>query len=434
MTARLRQWLESLAGSYWFIPMLLGLASIGLSLLTLRIDQDGRMDTLIAWGLLTSNGPDGARSLLSTVAGSIITVAGVVFSLTMVVLTQASNQFGPRLLVNFMHDRSNQVVLGSFVATFLYSLLVLRVVRVDNADLGVAEFVPHLSIGVALLLTFVNVALLVYYFHHTAEGVRVSHVLAGISRVMERRIEEMPMSGDDAPVEPEVPPDLYDDVAVLDAPEGGVLQSVAVGGLVALAREHDAVIRLLHVPGTFVWQGAPYAEVHPASAAGDVEGGLPEHLSLGEHRSLGQDLGFLFDELLEVALRALSPSMNDPFTAVNCIDRITQGLLLLDRRRPSPEAHADEDGVARAVVPLQTRVQLAHHLFSELRPHVARDLMLTERQLEALRTLVHEVSDPALAQVLEEEFDALLAAARTTLPERDVARLPIDVGPPLRRT
>ncbi|MFN2322480.1 MAG: DUF2254 domain-containing protein [Trueperaceae bacterium] len=427
MTVRVRQWLETLAGSYWFVPMLLGVAAVGLSFLTLQIDQNGRMESLIASGLLTANGPDGARSLLSTVAGSIITVAGVIFSLTMVVLTQASSQFGPRLLVNFMHDRTNQIVLGMFVATFVYSLLVLRVVRAGDADLGVAEFVPHLSIGVALLLTFVNAALLVYFFHHTAEGVRVSHVLAGISRVIERRIEQETVLADDAAPAAEMPPGFGDDVAVLDAPMGGVLQSVDVAGLVALAHEHDAVIRLLHMPGTFVWKRAPYAEVHPASAAGDVEEGLSEYLSLGEHRSLSQDLGFLFDELLEVGVRALSPSMNDPFTAINCIDRITQGLLLLDGRHPPHDTHADEDGVARAVVPLQSRVHLTRHLFSELRPHVVGDLMVTARQLEALRTLVHEVSDPALAQAAEAEFEALLATARGTFPARDFASLPIDL-------
>lgn len=429
MTVRLRQWLAALAGSYWFVPMLLGVAAIGLSFVTLSIDQGGRMESLIGWGLLTSNGPDGARSLLSTVAGSIITVAGVIFSLTMVVLIQASNQFGPRLLVNFMRDRTNQFVLGSFVATFVYSLLVLRVVRAGDADLGVTEFVPHLSVGVALLLTFVNSGLLVYFFHHTAEGVRVSHVLAGISRAMARRIAEAPVDADEADPAPELPPGFRDDVAVLDAPAGGILQSVDIAGLVAFAREHDAVIRLLHVPGTFVWERAPYAEVHPASAAGDVRDGLTEYLSLGDQRSLSQDLGFLFDELLEVAVRALSPSMNDPFTAINCIDRITQGLLLLDGRRPPHDTHADEDGVARAVVPMQSRVDLARHLFSQLRPHVARALMVTARQLEALRTLVHEVGDPALAQAAEEEFDALLVAARRSFPEGDFATLPVDVGP-----
>ncbi len=430
MTARVRQWLETLAGSYWFVPMLLGVAAVGLSFLTLQIDQDGRMERLIAAGFLTANGPDGARSLLSTVAGSIITVAGVIFSLTMVVLTQASNQFGPRLLVNFMHDRANQIVLGTFVATFVYSLLVLRVVRAGDVDLGVTEFVPHLSIGVALLLTFVNAALLVYFFHHTAEGVRVSHVLAGISRGIEQRIEKSTVPADEVAPAPEVPPGFRDDFAVLDAPVGGVLQSVDVEGLVELAREHDAVIRLLHMPGAFVWKRAPYAEVHPASAAGDVEDGLPGYLTLGEHRSLSQDLGFLFDELLEVAIRALSPSMNDPFTAMNCIDRITQGLLLLDGRHRPHDTHADEDGVARAVVPLQSRVHLTKHLFSELRVHVAADLLATARQLEALRTLVHEVSDPEQAHAAEEEFEALLTAARRSFPERDVASLPTELDAP----
>ncbi len=429
MTVRVRQWVETLAGSYWFVPMLLGVAAVGLSFLTLSIDQDGRMERLIAAGFLTANGPDGARSLLSTVAGSIITVAGVIFSLTMVVLTQASNQFGPRLLVNFMHDRANQVVLGTFVATFVYSLLVLRVVRAGDADLGITEFVPHLSIGVALLLTFVNAGLLVYFFHHTAEGVRVSHVLAGISRGIEQRIQKATLPADEVAPAPEVPPGFRDDFAVLYAPVGGVLQSVDVEGLVALAREHDAVIRLLHMPGAFLWKRGPYAEVYPASAAGDVEDGLSGFLTLGEHRSLSQDLGFLFDELLEVAIRALSPSMNDPFTAMNCIDRITQGLLLLDGRQRPHDTHADEDGVARAVVPLQSRVHLTRHLFAELRPHVARDLIVTARQLEALRTLVREVSDPAVAQVADEEFAALLAAARQAFPAHDVARLPTDAEP-----
>ncbi len=431
MTLRARRWVAAMTGSYWFVPMLLGLAAVGLSAITLRIDEAVGAGALVDFAFITLNGPDGARALLSTVAGSIITVAGVVFSLTMVVLTQASNQFGPRLLVNFMRDRPNQLVLGTFVATFVYSLLVLRVVRVSNTDLGLSEVVPHISIGVALLLTFVSVAVLVFFFHHTAESVRVSHVLADIGRAMERRIEQTTVAIEEAEEPPLLLPGFDDDLAVLDAPAEGVLQSVDVDGLVAFAREHDAVIRLLHVPGAFVLRGGAYAHVHPASAAPNVREGLADHLSLGEHRSLGQDLGFLFDELLEVALRALSPSMNDPFTAMNCIDRIAQGLLLLDGRRTPNETHADEDGVTRAVVPLQSRSVLARHLFGELRLHVARDLMTTGHTLAALRILAREVADATLAGVAEEEIEALLAAAETTFPERDVARLRSPVDPNL---
>jgi uncharacterized membrane protein len=423
MTVRVRQWWENITASYWFIPMLLGLGAVGLSALTLSIDEAVRAGALVDFRFITLNGPDGARALLSTVAGSIITVAGVVFSLTMVVLTQASNQFGPRLLVNFMRDRPNQFVLGTFVATFLYSLLVLRVVRVGNDDLGLSEVVPHISVGVTLLLTFINVAVLVFFFHHTAESVRVSHVLADISRVMERRIQQATVAVDEAEEPPLLLPAFDRDLAVLDAPEGGVLQSVDVDRLVAFAREHDAVIRLLHAPGDFVLKGGSYAEIHPASAAPHVEEGLAEHLSLGEDRSLSQDLGFLFDELLEVALRALSPSMNDPFTAMNCVDRITQGLLLLDGRRTPNETHADEDGVTRAVVPLQSRGVLARHLFSELRAHVAGDLMTTGHTLHMLRVLAREVVDTTLERVAEEEIEALLAEAERSFSERDMARL-----------
>ncbi len=431
MSGRLRQWLERVAASYWFIPMLMGLGAVGLSVVTLRIDEAVGAGQLVDFGFVTLNGPDGARALLSTVAGSIITVAGVVFSLTMVVLTQASNQFGPRLLVNFMHDRPNQLVLGTFVATFVYSLLVLRVVRVDNSELGLSEVVPHISVGVALVLTFVSVAVLVFFFHHTAESVRVSHLLADISRAMERRIEHTTVAAEDAEEPPLMLPGFDEDLAVLDAPVRGVLQSVDVDRLVAFAREHDAVIRLLHTPGSFVLRGGAYAHVHPASAAPNVAKGLADHLTLGEDRSLSQDLAFLFDELLEVAVRALSPGINDPFTAMTCIDRITQGLLLLDGRRTPNETHADEDGVTRALVPLQTRGVLARHLFSELRSHVSRDLMATGHMLDKLRILAREVDDATLARVADEEIDALLAAAERSFPAGDVARLRTPVDPNL---
>ncbi|MFN2324183.1 MAG: DUF2254 family protein, partial [Trueperaceae bacterium] len=239
-----------------------------------------------------------------------------VFSLTMVVLIQASNQFGPRLLVNFMKDRANQVVLGTFVATFVYCLLVLRIVRSGDAGLDLAPVVPHLSIGVALTLTVVDLALLVYFFHHTAESVR-----------------------------------------------------------------------LLPTAGHFVVRGTPYAEVHPASAAAAVAEDLAKLVSLGDDRSLDQDLGFLFDEFLEIALRALSPGVNDPFTAMSCIDRLTQGLLFLDGRRLPAPVRTDADGVARAVVPVEGAGIIVRRVFGELRTFAVGDPMVAHHQAAALAKL-----------------------------------------------
>lgn len=422
MKTQLRNAIDQVTGTYWFVPMLLGLGAVALAWLTLRIDGSLSAETLLDFGLVTLNRPDGARALLSTVAGSLITVAGVVFSLTMVVLIQASSQFGPRLLANFMRDRTNQFVLGTFVATFVYCLLVLRVVRVSDEALGLAAVVPHVSIGVALILTFVNVAVLVFFFHHTAESVRVSHVLAGVSRAMARLITETTAPAGAAHTL-RLPATFEDDLSTLRAPRGGVLQSVDVERLVEFARTHGATVRMLHMPGAYVMLGAPYAQVHPAAAAPDMADDLADHLTLGEDRSLTQDLSFLFDELLEVALRALSPSMNDPFTAANCVDRITEGLLMLDQRRAPPETHADEDGVVRAFTPHLGTDALARHLFSELRRQAVGDLMVTQHLVRAQRTLLAEVGDPRLRSVLEEELEAMLLAAADAFAAPDVERL-----------
>jgi uncharacterized membrane protein len=151
---------------------------------------------------------------------------------------------------------------------------------------------------------------------------------------------------------------------VIAARRGGYLQSVDTEGLVASAAEVDAVVRIIPIAGSFVMRGAPLAEVHPATAAEGLDQAVHRAVSLGPDRSLTQDLAFYFDEFLEIALRALSPSMNDPFTARSCIDRIGQGLLLLDRRRLPRQVHVDDDGLVRAFVPLQEKGTLTRHVWA----------------------------------------------------------------------
>jgi hypothetical protein len=184
---------EALNSSYWFLPAALGLGAFLLSMATLSVDRRLPQDWLLRLDLdvLPVIQSEGARSVLTTVASSMITVAGVVFSLTLLVLTQASSQFGPRLLSNFMRDRTNQFVLGIFVATFVYALLVLRVVTGGDGEAGIDAFVPHLSVMVALVLTFFTVAVLVYFFHHIAQSIRVTHVLADVDDALRRRLEAL---------------------------------------------------------------------------------------------------------------------------------------------------------------------------------------------------------------------------------------------------
>jgi uncharacterized membrane protein len=432
MISRLKAAWEDLNSSYWFVPAALGVGAFLLSIATLAVDR--RLSQ--AWlqrldlDVLPVIQSEGARSVLTTVASSMITVAGVVFSLTLLVLTQASSQFGPRLLNNYMRDRTNQFVLGIFVATFVYALLVLRVVTGGDSEAGIDPFVPNLSVLVALVLTFFTVAVLVYFFHHTAQSIRVTHVLGELDDALRQRLEALAEHGpDDGDGEdpddtaPAIPRDFRDDLGVIAARRGGYLQSVDTEGLVASAAEADAVVRIIPIAGSFVMRGAPLAEVHPATAAEDLDQPVHRAVSLGPDRSLTQDLAFYFDEFLEIALRALSPSMNDPFTARSCIDRIGQGLLLLDRRRLPLQVHVDDDGLVRAFVPLQEKGTLTRHIVGELRRASAGNLFVTQHLLETLVALRRSVAGAAIRTAVDDELAGIVRDAEGSVAARDHASL-----------
>ena len=426
MVSIVRNAWETLSGSYWFIPAVLGVSAVLLSIGTLALDQTIGEDWLVGMDMrvFAPMQGEGARAVLTTIASSMITVAGVVFSLTLLVLMQASSQFGPRLLVNFMHDRTNQFMLGAFVATFAFALLVLRVVTDgDEGGAGVA-FVPQVSVLTALVLAFTTVGLLVYFFHHIAESVRATHVLGDVENALQKMIDDLPEPDEaDASASEDVPTDFRDDVAFIYAETGGYLQSVAVKTLVKAASEHDAIVRVLPTVGAFVTRGVPVAEVHPAAAVAAAKSAVLRTLTTGNDRSLTQDLGFVFDELLEIALRALSPSMNDPFTARSCIDRIAQGVLCLDGRGLPKQVHSDEDGVVRALVPLQSAGTLTRHLFAELRRATRGNLLVTQHLLEALVMLRRQVRTNAIGSAVGSEIEALMQDAETALPPGDRAQL-----------
>lgn len=467
MRTRVMGWWERLGSSYWFVPSVMVVSAVALSAATLALDHAlGAGWTLPGVGGVDR--PDGARTLLSTAAGSLITVAGVVFSMTLVGLSLASQQFGPRLVGNFMRDRGNQVVLGTFVATFVYCLLVLRTVRSADPLGESAAFVPQLSLGVALLLTLASLGVLLYFIHHTAESVQVSYVLARVSRALtaqilafpeapgeapERRAgvavgrfphlgrpQERDATAEEAPAEdggaregtPQgaggrpgaeelsaLPDDFRSQAVTVRARRGGYVQSIDSAGLVALAREHDAVLRLHHPPGSLVMLDGPLADVYPAEAVDAVVGRIENHYLLGAVRTPSQDPYFLFDQLLEVAVRALSPGINDPLTANTCIDRIAEALNLLSRRQlPSPTL-CDDDGTLRVVVPRPELAPLARHLFAELRAHGAGDPLVARHLAVTLRRMQASTTNAALERAAEAEVGRLLESAAGRLTHGD---------------
>jgi uncharacterized membrane protein len=187
MKAKLDHFLFQLRSSYWFVPSVMALLSIGVALGMIVVDQSVGEDGIQGYWWIYAGGPDGARAVLATVAGSIISVAGVTFSIKIAALTLASQQFGPRLLRNFMADRGNQFVLGTFIATFLYCLLVLRTVR-SWED---AEFVPHLSVTLGVLLAVASLGVLIYFIHHIAASIQASNVIARVSGELQAAIDRL---------------------------------------------------------------------------------------------------------------------------------------------------------------------------------------------------------------------------------------------------
>ena len=434
MRARLRNLLARIRSSYWFIPSLMLLGTFGLSLLTLYLDRRIAFSNLefpLPFIYLTQ--PDGAKTLLGTVAGSMLSVASLTFSILMVVLTMASSQFGPRLIDNFMRDRSNQFVLGSFISTFLYCLLILRVVR-GGGDVDVGIFVPQLSVTVSLVLAIFNLGAFIYFIHNTTENIQVTNVLARISDALTHKILEsypenflfpdsIGLGLADVEGDAELPPDFERRKAVLYAPRGGYLRTVDDEKLLEIARERDLVIRLLPTPGAFVMRGGTLAEVYPGTKLKTCREALESQFVLGDSRTQAQDLEFLFDQLLELALRALSPGVNDPITATQCIDRIGDNLnLLVGRDLPSPYRF-DEAETLRLVIPVVDPNALVEHLFGPMRSYAAADYLTLDHLLVTFKRISSLTHDPTFRQALFNEAERIRDEAEPKLSKADYDRL-----------
>jgi uncharacterized membrane protein len=359
-----------------FLALCLALGSIVLDLAT--TERSG-------WAY--GGGPDGARAVLSAIAASMITVAGVAFSVTIVALTLASQQFGPRLLRNFMRDRGNQVVLGTFIATFTYCLIVLRTIRS-----GSAEFVPHVSVTIGILLALASLGVLIYFIHHAAVSIQAPEVIAMVAGDIQDGIERLfpEKLGCAAKEEHD---DLSEEIAknfevrgdVTTARASGYLQSINEDKLMEVAEKNDLVLLLKLRPGDFVVPDGELAKSQPCGRVTDsMKNEIRGAFIFGTQRTHLQDLEFSIEQLVEVAVRALSPGVNDPFTAINCIDHIAAALCVLAQRSfPSP-LRRDETGKLRVIAKPVSFEGIVHAAFDSIRQYGRSSAAVTLRLLDAI--------------------------------------------------
>jgi len=397
---RLPSWRrEALRTTLWFVPAVVVLAAVGMFAVTYGLDRAAYDGVFHYPGWVISGSADAARQILTAIAAAIITVVGVVFSIVIVAMTLTSTQFGPRMLRNFIRDRGTQLTLGTFVATFVYSVLALG--SIGQGAHG--NFVPHISITVTLVLMVADLAVLIYFLHHIAVQIQLPQVIASIARDLAGAIELEagdPTVGADARYAALLIADMDGPGGDVAAPRSGYLQYIQHRTLVRIAAEKDAVIHLRYRPGHFLVQGHPYATVWPASAADQVARELAWAHATGPYRTLAQDVSFGIDQLVEICIRALSPAVNDTFTALTCIDWIGDSLCKVTGRWQPTRVYRDASGTVRLIATQTTYQRLVQRAFEKVRQAGRGMPAVMIRQLDALAKIMERAAAPEDCAVL----------------------------------
>ncbi len=409
---------EALRTNLWLVPTVEIVLAVALFAGTYALDRAAYNGSLHFPSWVISGTADAARQILTAIAAAVITVVTLVFSITIVTLTLASTQFGPRMLRNFIRDRITQFTLGSFVATFVYAILAL--VSISPGSRG--EFVPHLSITVTLALVVADVVILVVFIDHIAKSIQLPQVIASIAGDLSRAIEAEHSSG--AADSPKAGPSLSEmsarldeDSGVVRAPGTGYLQYVSMHTLIDIASTSRAVIRLLHRPGHFVVEGEPLADVWPAAAAPGVARALGGAHATGPHRTLTQDLSFAVDQLVEIAIRALSPAVNDPFTALACIDWLGDGLGKIAVGWHPAAVHRDPSGHVRVVTVTVSFRRLVERAHDKIRQASRGMPAVMIRQLDGIAKVMPQTSSAEQREILMEQAAMILRASEESVPE-----------------
>lgn len=406
---RIRTVWDDLRSSLWFVPTALSVGAVLLSRVSLAVDRwivvthpDG-----LTW--VYGGGADSARVVLGTVAGSMVTIASVTFSITMVALTLASGQFTPRILRNFMRDRFNQIVLGSFIATFLFSILVLREIRG-----GDDAYVPAFSVTVSVAGVLVAFGFFIFFIHHVADSIQASSIIQSAARETHREIAAT-FDRDGAAIGPawlmSNPPPRGSGTPVR-ATRDGYVERVDIGRLRDAATARESTLRLLVGPGDFALRDEPIAVWEGDSADGNEDdGAVVGAFHVGRQRTVSQDFAFGFRQIVDIAIRALSPGVNDPTTASNAIDHLASLVVdLADRDWPASEVE-DENGVVRVVLSSAGFEEYVALAFTEIRRYGRGDLSVTLRLLEAIARIAESTSRPDRHEALHQEARAVLRGA-----------------------
>ena len=391
-------WLD-LNSSLWFLPALIVAGSIVCALALVEFDKHLDSNWFNGYPRLFGVEPSGSRDMLATVAGSMITVAGIVFSIVIVALSLASTQYTPRILRNFMRDQINQVVLGVFVGIFTYCIVVLRTIRGGDDNV----FVPSVAVIVGVLLALVGIGFLIYFIHHIAVSIQASSIVAAICKETIEVIDELfpHRLGVSAPDEElERLEKFAADInwEIIPATSTGYIQNIDIEDLLEFTSEREIILRMEHGVGEFIIAGAPLAAVAAYVSPNrivlndEIIKRLNRIYSVADFRTIDQDVAFGIRQIVDIVMKALSPGVNDTTTAVICIDYLTAVVSHL-APRPFPTHFRYADQRLHVIAKSPSFESLLDLAFNQTRQNALSNVAIILRSLHALEKIALRIRD-----------------------------------------
>ncbi|MEN6375118.1 MAG: DUF2254 domain-containing protein [Smithella sp.] len=413
---KFKQFWSILRSSFWFTPSLIVVLSVAFAVAMIEADSAVSNQWLTRWPRIFGAGAEGARGMMSTIAGSMITVVGVTFSMILVVLALASSQYTSRILRNFMRSRITQVVLGIFAGIFTYCLIVLRTIRGGNEG----AFVPNMAVFFGFLLALGGVGALMLFIHHIASSIQASSIIssvaeetiAAIDRLFPEKLGEGPGEDDD---DRTLSPLSEWNWRAVPASQSGYIQNVNNSALLRLARDRKTIVLMEHGIGDFVVRNTTLASLALEDPPDqETNAALQATFTINSYRTVDQDAAFGIRQIVDMALKALSPGINDTTTAVMCVDYLTAILAqLAPRKIPSP--HRYEEGELRVIAKGPSFESLLAESFDQIRGNATGNVGIMLRMLGALQTIASMTACPSRRRALREQLQWIAELAERTI-------------------
>ncbi len=416
MIAKFQHWWQETRTSFWFVPTLIVLGAVGLATGLIAVDINVELHVDKKWPLIFGSGAAGSRGLLTAVATSMITVAGVVFSITIVALSLTSSQYTSRVLRNFMRDRMNQIVLGVFLGIFAYCLVVLRTIRGGDE----VAFVPSLAVLGGLALAFVGIAFLIYFIHYISISIQASSIIATAAEETIEAVDRLFPNGlgenfDDA-IGSQAALLAGQNWTAIGARKTGYIESIDGEALLALARSQGIIVRMERGIGEFVVEGALLVSVAGMSGTNEEAAAkLGMVFVISRQRTLQMDAGYGIRQIVDIAMKALSPGVNDTTTAVMCVDYLGAIIARLAPRGIA-NSHRLHEGELRVIARGPCFESLLDEAFDQIRQNAEGNVAVLTRQLQALEFIAGQTLSDRRHDALRQHADLIAAVAERTIP------------------